>query len=504
MVPAMTSQTRPGNVLFITLDQCAASVLDGPLAAHVPTPNIDRLAASGTRFENHFTVTVPCGPARASLLTGLYAMNHRAIRNGTPLARHHATVATEARKAGYEPLLFGYTDVAPDPEGMDPEDPDLHVYEGVAPGFREVVEMQMEAGREWPAHLRARGYDVHLRADGWPSYYVPGGNGGPRDPAIFAAEDSDTAYLTDRTLVAMDLRRDFGPWFAHLAYIRPHPPLVAPAPWNRLVDPATLPVPERGAPDHPFVAAWHARPTNRSLYHGHDGDNLGLSDAMTRDLTAVYLGLLAEVDHHLGRILDWLDRTGQADHTLVVLTADHGEMLGAKRMWGKETVFDPAFHVPLILRVPGTTGDRRVTEITESTDVTPTILDWIGRKAPPAMDGRSLLAFTRGDPPQGWRDAAFAEADFGHPKEPTRFMEHLSLTEHQATAAILREHRWRYVHFGGGLPPMLFDLAADPHETTDLARDPACAAEVSRLRAKLIDRMTERRDRRLTGLAQGA
>lgn len=500
----MTSQTRPGNVLFITLDQCAASVLDGPLAAHVPTPNIDRLAASGTRFENHFTVTVPCGPARASLLTGLYAMNHRAIRNGTPLARHHATVATEARKAGYEPLLFGYTDVAPDPEGMDPEDPDLHVYEGVAPGFREVVEMQMEAGREWPAHLRARGYDVHLRADGWPSYYVPGGNGGPRDPAIFAAEDSDTAYLTDRTLVTMDLRRDFGPWFAHLAYIRPHPPLLAPAPWNRLIDPAALPLPERAAPDHPFVDAWFSRPANSSLYHGHDGDNRAMTDAMTRELTAVYLGLVAEVDHHLGRVLDWLDRTGQAETTLVVLTADHGEMLGAKYIWGKECVFDPAFHVPLILRVPGAEGGRVVSAITESTDVAPTILDWIGRTPPPAMDGRSLLPFTGGAAPEGWREAAFAEADFGHPKARTRFMEHLGLTEHEATAAILREARWRYVHFGGGVPPMLFDLEADPGETRNLAPDPRFAAEVSRLRGRLIDRMTERRDRRLTGRAQGA
>lgn len=502
MVPAMTAKTRPGNILFITLDQCAAAVLDGPLAAHVPTPNIDRLAASGTTFERHYTVTVPCGPARASLLTGLYAMNHRAIRNGTPLARHHATVATEARRAGYEPLLFGYTDTAPDPEGMDPEDPDLHVYEGVAPGFREVVELQMEAGREWPAHLRAKGYDVHLRADGWPSYYVPAGQGGPRDPAIYAAEDSDTAYLTDRTLVAMDMRRDFGPWFAHLAYIRPHPPLLAPAPWNRLVDPAALPLPGRGAPDHPFVNAWFSRPVNGSLFHGHDGDNRGMSDATTRDLTAVYLGLVAEVDHHLGRVLDWLDRTGQAERTLVVLTADHGEMLGAKHMWGKESVFEPAFHVPLILRVPDAGGHHRVTALTESVDVAPTILDWIGRAAPPAMDGRSLLPFARGAAPADWRQAALSEADFGHPATPTRFMAHLGLDPHRATAVILREARWKYVHFGGGLPPLLFDLGADPEETTDLAaRHPD---QVSRLRAALIDRMTERRDRRLTHLAQGA
>ncbi|MCC0029711.1 MAG: sulfatase-like hydrolase/transferase [Brucellaceae bacterium] len=116
---------RGGNVLFITIDQLRADLISGPLAGFAPTPNLDRLAATGTRFDGHFTVTVPCGPARASLLTGLYAMNHRSVRNGAPLARHHATIATEMRKAGYEPLLFGYTDTTPDPTGMDPEDPDL-------------------------------------------------------------------------------------------------------------------------------------------------------------------------------------------------------------------------------------------------------------------------------------------------------------------------------------------------------------------------------------------
>ena len=151
---------RGGNVLFITIDQLRADLIAGPLAGFAPTPNLDRLAATGTRFDSHFTVTVPCGPARASLLTGLYAMNHRSVRNGAPLARHHATIATEMRRAGYEPLLFGYTDTTPDPTGMDPEDPDLTIYEGVAPGFRELVEMRLEAGLEWPAWLASRGHAV--------------------------------------------------------------------------------------------------------------------------------------------------------------------------------------------------------------------------------------------------------------------------------------------------------------------------------------------------------
>lgn len=492
-----------GNVLLITVDQLSMEVLAGPLAATVPLPAFARLAESGASFSRHFTVTVPCGPARASLLTGLYAMNHRAVRNGAPLARHHATLATEARKAGYEPLLFGYSDIAPDPTALDPEDPDLLSYEGVAPGFRELVEMRLESGLEWPAYLRAKGYDFALGASGpIADIFRPVASGGnaprPDDPALYSAEDSDTAYLTRRTIEALDIRRG-APWFAHVTYLRPHPPLVAPAPYNRLVDPATLPPPTTARPDHPFLDAWFSEPAQRGLFWGFDGDCAAMPPADMAAARAVYLGLVAEVDHHIGRLLDWLDATGQAGRTLVVLTADHGEMLGQKRMWGKESVFDPAFHVPLLIRDPmGGQAGRGVAAPTESVDLAPTILDWIGRAAPEAMDGASLLPFLRGAAPAAWRDAHFLEADFAQPGAPTRFERALGLGPNQAGVSILREARWKYVHFGAGVAPMLFDLEADPGETRNLAGDAAHQGELARLARKLIDRMTERRDRRLT------
>lgn len=499
---------RGGNVLFITIDQLRADLIAGPLATFVPTPNLDRLATQGTRFGNHFTVTVPCGPARASLLTGLYAMNHRSVRNGAPLARHHATIGTEMRKAGYEPLLFGYTDTTPDPTGMDPEDPDLTIYEGVAPGFRELVEMRLDAGLEWPAWLIGRGHRIGQEWSGpLPDLYRPvpadGGNA-PKitDPALYSAEESDTAYLTDRTLQSLTVRAA-KPWFAHVTYIRPHPPLVAPAPYNRIVDPASLPGADKAVPGHSFIDAWRSGPSNSGLYWGFDGDCAAMDDETVADLRAVYCGLTAEVDHHIGRILDWLDATGQAERTLVIVTADHGEMLGDKGMWGKESVFEQAYRVPLIVRDPhGRAQGRAVEAMTESIDLSPTILDWVERDAPPAMDGTSLLPWAAGEVPR-WRDAAFMEADFAHPDKQTRFQRHWSLDTNECHASILREARWKYVQFAGGVPPLLFDLENDPGETVNLADDPAHKDQVSRLARKMIDRMTERRDRRLTGIAIG-
>lgn len=497
---------RKGKVLYIVIDQIRADALNGALAEHVATPNLDRLKAEGVSFENHFTATVPCGPARASLLTGLYAMNHRSIRNGTPLARHHATIATEARKAGYEPLLFGYTDTTPDPTAFDPNDPELQGYEKVARGFREIVEMRLDEGREWPGYLLAKGYDVRPPQDHvLPDFYKPvapdGGMPAINDPAIYAQGDSDTAYLTDRTLASM-AARVFDPWFAHVTYIRPHPPFVAPAPYNDLVAPGTLPAPVASRPDHPFLDAWFSTPAQKSLFWGFDGDCANLDAARTAEIRAVYLGLIAEVDHHVGRLLDWLDATGQRDDTLVVVTGDHGEMLGDKKMWGKDSVFEPAYHVPLIIRDPRNprVAGRKVTAITESVDVTPTILEWIGHEPPPAMDGRSLAPWLEGGT-TAWRDAAFMEIDLSHPKNPTRFQLHFGLDEQRCNAAILREARWKLVHFNGGVPPMLFDLENDPGETVNLATDPAHAGEIARLTARMLDRRMERADRRLTGHA---
>jgi arylsulfatase A-like enzyme len=206
---------------------------------------------------------------------------------------------------------------------------------------------------------------------------------------------------------------------------------------------------------------------------------------------------------HLGRLLDWLDETGQAERTLVIVTADHGEMLGDQGMWGKESVFLPAHHVPLIVRDPRRPGARAVDAITETVDLAPTVLDWLGAAAPPAMDGASLLPFLEGRDPPGWREAALTEIDLASPANPTRFQRAWGLAETRCNAAVIRDARWSYVHFNGGVAPMLFDRAEDPEERRDLAGAPAAAGEIRRLAAAMLDRRMTRADRRLTGFSFG-
>jgi len=477
------------NVLFVIIDQLRADCLWGGLADHAVLPNLRALAADGVAFRNHWSVANPCGPARASILTGQYAMNHRAVRNGTPLPADKPNLATEIRKAGYLPLLFGYTDTTLDPRTHHPNDPALTSYEQVMPGFAEVVEMRMEESLPWRAHLLSRGYAV----PDYPDHFRPAGTR-PDDPAFYRAEDSDTAFLTDQTLAHLKARKRG--WFAHLTYLRPHPPLVAPAPWNRRIDPASLPAPNRAADRaaaeavHPFVAP--ALDRNRAADMVEGFPDLGDDPATVRMLRALYLGLAAEVDHHLGRIIQWLKDSGQYDDTLIVVTADHGEMLGDQHAWGKMTWHDPAWHVPLILRDPTRPGGHgTVCDLpTESIDVTPTILDWAGLAVPPSMDGRSLLPLLDGATPADWRGQTMSELDFGDPLKPTLWQQRLGLSADRCNLAILRTATHTLVHFNGGLPPLLVDRREGPM-ARDLAGDPVQAETLYRLTAALLDhRMT--------------
>lgn len=489
-----------GKLLCIVIDQLRADCVYGALAGAVGMENLRALMRESVTFNNHHTVVTPCGPSRASLLTGLYAMNHRSIRNGTPLKEHFPTLPRALRTAGYEPLLFGYTDTSADPEGRHPRDPDLRTYEGLAPGFAEIVRMRYETSGSWQADLKAKGYvlpkevmDIYR-----PVPPSPGARAAISDPALYRAQDSDTAFLTDQTIRELSVREGED-WFSMVTYIRPHPPFVAPEPFNKMYVTAEKPPPIRPfrvdeqKKQHPFFDAFFAEPSNFGLYIGFDGNLDALSPTDVEELRAVYFGLASEVDAHIGRLLEYLKASGQYDDTLIVVTADHGEMLGDYHLWGKNSPYEGALKIPLIIRDPRNEGaaGEIVSAFTESVDIMPTLLEWAGARLPLGLDGRSLLPFLEGRAPEDWRSHSFAEIDLGDPLTPTRFQHRFVLPMEQCNYAILQDHDFKLVYFNGGLQPMLFDRQEDPQETRDLARDPAYAAVLERMIRKMLDhRMT--------------
>ncbi len=492
----------PDKVLLIVIDQFRADCLAGALADAAPLHNLQSLMHEATSFENHYTVTTPCGPSRASLLTGLYAMNPRSIRNGTPLSSRHRTLGTYMRSLGYEPMLFGYTDFSADPAGLHRNDPDLKNYEGLAPGFAEMVRLRLETPGQWVGYLKRKGYVLPTAywdlfkpvLDPATATEIDPAGSPIRSPALYRAADSDTAYLTDRTLETLSAHESDS-WFSLVTYIRPHPPLVAPAPYNTMFAPESLPPPQLTTSmaqlrrSHPFFSAYFSEPSNTGLYCGFDGNLETLSDRHVAEMRAVYMGLAKEVDDHIGRLLDYLRDSGQYDDTLIVVTADHGEMLGDQYLWGKSCPFDAALKVPLIIRDPPQPNSfgKRVDAFTESVDIAPTLLDWAGSRSPGKFDGRSLLPWLQNSTPSQWRKHVFSEAELGEPNENTVFQKAWQLPARQTRYALLRNHEHKLVHFNGGIPPLLFDLENDALETNNLANDPAHAHDLHRLTAAMLD-----------------
>lgn len=205
------------------------------------------------------------------------------------------------------------------------------------------------------------------------------------------------------------------------------------------------------------------------------------------------------MDHHIGRVIQFLKDSNQYDNTMIVVTADHGEMLGDRYAWGKMSVYDAAYRTPLVIRTPGL-GKAAGTTIdlpTEAIDVTPTILEWVGQEVPNSMDGRSLMPFLQGNTPQDWRDYSFSELDFGNPETPSIWQEALGTTASNSCLAILREARFTLVEFASDLPPMLFDAEGEG-EMRNVAADPDFAPELYRLTRKMLHHRMQNSDHTLS------
>ena len=504
------------NVLLITADQWRADCLSAVGHPLLETPALDALASEGTLFRNHFAQASPCGPSRASLLSGTYLMNHRSVYNGTPLDIRFTNLAREVRAVGLDALLIGYTDTSVDPRQHAADDPALTTYASVLPGFRQLIPGS-ELHYAWGRDLARKGYKLppggvgadvgSVGADAFHEWFrsvaVPG-RGPTFAPATYSAEDSDTAFAVN---AAIDFVRhpERRPWLLHLSLLRPHPPFLAPAPYNALYDADDVPPfvtagdRETEAAQHPFVAyvmRHHLRKESLSAQL-HPDDK-----AARNQLRATYYGLMREVDDNLGRLFAALRETGDFENTLIIFTTDHGEHMWDHWMLGKHSYFDQSFHIPLIIRLPGSASQgrrgRQIEAFTEAVDVMPTILEACGATIPLQCDGFSLGDFLAGADPPAWRDAAVWEMDFREIGGGTPEHE-IGVPLDLCCYAAIRDRAYKYVHFPG-LPPAFYHLAGDPGERRNLAGDPAYAAIMLAYAQKLLSRRMAHAERSLTGV----
>ena len=499
---------RPKNILFIMCDQLRFDYLSCAGHPHLQTPNIDRLAARGVRFDRAYVQSTICGPSRMSAYTGRYMRSHGSTQNGVPLRVGEPTLGDHLKEIGVRTVLVGKTHMAADTEGMDRLGiaPDsiigVHVAQcGFEPYERDDglhPDGTYDPNPRYDTYLRERGFEAANPWEHWAnSGAAPDGtlqNGWllshADKPARVPEKHSETPYMTRR---AMDFMReaeaDGRPWCLHLSYIKPHWPYIVPAPYHDMYGGQHLLPPVRADAERS-----NPHPLYRAFMEERYSVNFSKDEIRNRVLPA-YMGLIKQIDDQLGLLFAFMDERGLMDTTLIVFSSDHGDYLGDHWLGEKYLFHDASARVPLIIADPspeaGATRGTVDSRLVEMIDLAPTFLDWFGGVAKPhVLEGRSLLPLIRGASVPAWRTAAFSEYDYAFDLARLKLGTPVE-TSHMTMAT---DGRWKYIEIPG-FRPMLYDLANDPAELVDLGASPSHAAERQRLRGLIFDWMTRARMR---------
>ena len=517
---------RRKNVLFITCDQLRADcILRGnKYAQHIQTPHLDRLASQGVTFERHYGQTVPCGPARASMHTSMYALNHGVYDNGVPLRAGLTNWALEiSAQTNISPRLIGYVDQAIDLVNNEaPSTDDIHWDGGYLDGLKRLGSTDFIGTKDWLIHSLSLSKDDALFAAKkrhWNGYRgsvewlaksrtddTRSTSKGYSAPARYDRENSDTSILVNRAIRFIKEEAEHGKaWALHLSLLKPHPPWTAPFPYNELYHPdeveewfAELNEKMTGQKfgqdleQHPWLQFLHTVP-NRYAHHGASGSAKHVTRQKKLEAMSAYFGLVTELDACLGKLFDFLRVTGEDQRTLIIFTCDHGEQLFNHGLVGKLGFYEESYHIPLIIAdpfAPLSHGKRYTDYFTEAIDIAPTIVDWIGATVPKQFQGTSLLSAVRGrNNRKKGKDFVVFEYNFsnwGWRKEEPHLnwaaLQGLSVEE--CVATVIREANIKYIHFNK-LPCLLIDLQNDPGETQNVIDIPEYQATLTRMRSKL-------------------
>jgi arylsulfatase A-like enzyme len=491
------------NVLFVMCDQLRADYLSCYGHPRLQTPNIDALAARGTRFTRAYVQAPVCGPSRMSFYTGRYAFSHGATWNFVPLPVGERTLGDYLRPHGVRTAIIGKTHMNPDAEGMkrlglasDRGDGVLLAECGFEPYARDDGIYFRADGTDdetYNRYLNRMGYagtnpwHDHANSGEGPDGQILSGWSmrNARSAARVKEQHSETAFCTDQAIAFMREQGD-KPWCLHLSYIKPHWPYIAPAPYHAMYAgsdmlPAVRSEEERRDPN-PVYAAFMRHQDSQSFAR----------EEVRNAVIPAYMGLTRQVDDHLGRLFRFLEQSGRSTDTLIVFTSDHGDFLGDHWLGEKELFYEQAARIPMIVADPDENAPRGVVsdDLVEAIDLVPTFIEALGFEAPMhILEGRSLLPRVREGRPTG-RDAVFSELDYA----TYAARDILNRPVDGCRAVMVRTTRWKYVHYDG-FPPQLFDLQSDPQEFRDLGRDAAHAKVREEMKARIFDWMRSRKNR---------
>lgn len=449
--PAESSPTGPQrpNILYIMADDHAAHAISAYGSKVNQTPQIDRLAKEGMRLTHCFVTNSICTPSRACILTGKYSHI-----NGVPVFNrfdgNQPTLAKHLQAAGYHTGMIGKWHLGSDPTGFD--------YWNILPGqghYHNPVFIEMGQRVKHPGYV--------------------------------------TDLITDFSLSFLEKRPKDRPFFLMCHHKAPHRSWEPDEKHARQFANVQVPEPETFNDDYATRSDAAREATmriDRDL-KPFDYKRLpppGLSDVDLKKwkyqrYMRDYLACVASIDDNLGRLLDYLDRTGLAANTIVVYTSDQGFFLGDHNWYDKRFMYEESLRMPLLVRWPGRIKPGSLSaDMVLNIDFAPTLLAAAGQPVPDDMQGRSFVPILLGQTPKDWRTSMYYR--YYHYPQHHRVQPHYGL----------RTERYKLIYFNKINQWELFDLQADPHELKNLYADPAQAETVKRLKAELYRLKKECKD----------
>jgi iduronate 2-sulfatase len=439
---------RP-NVLFIAVDD-----MNNDLGCYghplVKTPNLDKLAAQGVKFDRAYCQFPLCSPSRSSIMTGLRPDRTKVhdlqyhFREGLPDV---VTLGQLFKNNGWFSARVGKIYHYSNPGGIG------------TPG--------LDDAPTWDLSINPAGRDKLVDEPDIIQYTGKKGTFGA-SLSWLAAEGTDSDHtdgkVADEAIRLLEEKKD-QPFFLAVGFYKPHTPYVAPKKYFDLYPPADqIPLSEVRENDRADIPPLALR----------SNDGSTLNDEQRRLLRRAYWACISFADAQIGRVLDALDRLKLREKTIVVFWSDHGYHLGEHGLWQKQNCFEEVARVPLIISVPGTKAPGSVSRATvELLDLYPTLADLAGLNAPAQLQGTSLRPLL-GNPAASWSRPAFTQCQRGKQNGEWVF------------GRSVRTDRWRYTEWKDGAAGVeLYDHDKDPKEYTNLAQDPQFAAERAAL-AKLL------------------
>lgn len=453
---AEESPPEPNLLVILTDDHRhdALGFLDHPF---LETPALDRIAREGVYFENAVVTTSLCSPSRASILTGLYAHNHRVIDNYNPIPEGLVYFPSYLQDAGYETAFIGKWHMGGEIDHVQPGFDHWVAFKGQGVYFADPSDAEVK-GRYVP-QVNRDGFNVN----------------GEREPQ----EGYITDVLTDYAEDWLGERDGEEPWMLYLSHKAVHADFL---PANRhaysyeeetFEPPKTWVEMPEAFRDVPLWV--------RNQYNSRHGAQFAYyTDLDLGTYYKRYCETIRAVDESTNRLLESLEESGELDNTVILYLGDNGFLFGEKGLIDKRNAYEASVRIPMLLRYPGTVEAGQVRkEVVANIDVGPTLLDFAGVEVPEQMDGMSFRPLVTGESEE-WRDYLLYEYywERNYPHTPT-------------THAVLGE-RFKYIRYHGVWDvDELFDLEEDPEERINLINDPDYADTIEKLNRRLFELLEE-------------